>query len=829
MATQPHPATRAAAADGPAATPPLPYADVVVDVPTDVPGDTFTYAVPPYLDIQPGQLVRVPFGRRNAHGVVVRLHDQLRLDYAKTIHSTVHPEPLLTATQMELGQWISDYYRTSLFEAMAPMLPPGLRVPTQSVVRAVQGVPTPQGLSDAAQRLLSYLRNHPNGGQLPALARLLGPWVPSAVRALVEAGMAERGWSAPTPRDHPPLRQQLRAVAEAATTIEWALAHETKAPKQSALARQLANHTTTAYLASQARRDFGPSAVASLIKRGIARIHAEPEQPKTQRHAQPPDKALLPTEAQTVALEQVRQVLDDPNCQPRVLLLEGVTGSGKTEVYLQALAHCLAQGLGGLVLVPELSLAPQTLERFSARFPGKVVGLHSGLSPRAQSEEWWRVLRGDYEVVVGSRSTVFAPLRNLGLIILDEEHEWTYKQVDGQPRYHARDVAEQLAQLTNAVVLLGSATPDVISSHRARQGAYQQLTLPRRIQASGAPAPLASVEVVDMREELRSGNRSPFSRTLQSALSACMDAGQQAILFLNRRGSAGVVQCRDCGFVLRCWQCSSPYTYHGNDTLICHHCNRRRKVPRTCPQCRGPNIRYLGLGTRRVVEEVEHLLPKARVLRWDRDAATTIKAHQELLDRFASGDSDVLVGTQMIAKGLHVPAVTLVSAVLADVGLHVPDYRSGERTFQVLCQVAGRAGRGSEAGRVIIQTFVPDHYAIQAAAAQDYGEFYEKELHFRKAQRYPPLGKLIRLAFGHRNEATAQGEAQRMAASLKRAAREWGFSRTSIIGPAPAYPPRLRGIWRWHILLRADNPRLLLDKVRLPPNWRVDVDPVSTV
>ncbi len=820
---------------GPSDTASLRYADVVVSVPTTNRDDAFTYSIPVGMELRPGHLVQVPFGQRRVHGVVVRLTGRLRVDYTKAIHAIVYPQPLLTPSQLELAHWVSDYYMAPLFQAVAPMLPPGFRTPNQATIRLVDGVTPSEDLSPSARRLLAYLKGRSGPVRLPALTRRLGTWVANAAHALATAGLVQLGWSEPGPRGTGRRWQSLRLAAEPETALHWAEAHERRAPRQAALARRLADPSAGPYLAAAARHEHGASAVATMVANGLAKVEAEFRPPGALGANAPPraEAPLLPTPAQAAALEEVRAALDSPAINSRVFLLQGVTGSGKTEVYLQSLAHCLAEGKRGIVLVPELSLTPQMVARFEARFPGQVGVLHSGLTPAQQVDQWWRVRDGRYPIVVGSRGAVFAPQQPLGLIVVDEEHEWTYKQQDASPRYHSREVATRLADLTGAVVLLGSATPDMTSAYRAGDRRYRLLTLPERIEPPGMPSTvalsrMAQVEVVDMREELRAGNRGVFSATLRSALEECVGSGHQAILFLNRRGSAGVVQCRRCGFVVRCWRCNSPYTSHGDEGLVCHHCNRRRAAPTTCPQCRGPHIRYLGLGTQRVVEEVERLLPDSRVLRWDRDTASTGRAHQALLEQFASGQANVLVGTQMIAKGLHVPTVTLVGAVLADIGLHVPDYRAAERTFQVLCQVAGRAGRGIAPGRVIVQTFLPDHYAIQTAAAQEYEAFYQRELSFRRAHRYPPLGQLIRLFFGHTDEAASRQEAHRMAATLKRLAREWGINRVDVIGPAPAYPARLRGVWRWHLLLRGNNPRLLLDKVTLPPNWVVDVDPVST-
>ena len=733
------------------------YADVVVDVPTAGRADVFTYAVPDGLQVQPGHLVHVAFGNRRAFGVVVGLTDHMRAGYAKPLFGLVHPEPLLTRAHLDLAKWVSDHYHSSLFEAIAPLLPPGYRSTREERLRAPGGR-RPEGLTDSAARLLTYLEQRPRGVRLSTLVRSLGPWVVNSTAMLLRKGAIERDWP-----DLP---------------------------------------------------------VPGLSGRRVS----DPLAPWRDRE---PEPALLPTPAQKAALGVITERLNNAEQLPRVLLLHGMTGSGKTEVYLQALAHCLNQGRQGLVLVPELALTAQALARFTQRFPGQVAVLHSGLTLAQQREQWWHALRGNCGIVVGSRSAVFAPLHKLGLIVLDEEHEWTYKQQDAPPRYHAREVAIVLAKLTGATVILGSATPALESAYRARRGSYRLLTLPERVAASGAPLPLPNIQIVDMRRELREGQRGPFSRTLANALVHCVTSGQQAVLFLNRRGAGSVVQCRSCGFVMRCWESGMAYTYHADGTLVDHHTGRRRRMPAACPQCRDAGIRPLGLGTQRVVEEVQSLLPTAQVLRWDRDSARTPREHQQLLDQFGSGKAHVLVGTQMIAKGLHVPGVTLAAAVLADTGMHAPSYQAGERLFQVLYQLAGRAGRGEHRGNVLFQTFHPDHYAIQAAAFQDYDSFYQHELRHRTALRYPPLSRLIRLTFGHADQEVARNEAGRTAAYLRRQAHQWGMSGTSVVGPAPGYPTRVRGVWRWHLTLQGDDPTLLLRHAPLARGWTTDVDPVG--
>ncbi len=561
---------------------------------------------------------------------------------------------------------------------------------------------------------------------------------------------------------------------------------------------------------------------------------------------------LLPAQqlaADAICADIARQPTTDHR-PPTTFLLHGVTGSGKTEVYLEALGRCVALGRRAIVLVPEIALTPQTIRRFRERFE-RVAVLHSGLSDGERFDQWHGIAAGRYDVVIGARSAIFAPQPDLGLIVIDEEHEWTYKQNDPAPRYHARDVAMELARRKGATVALGSATPDVASYERATRGEYTLLTLEERVRPVGADdgrwtmndggAPtgdvhthLASsamprVDVVDLRDELHAGNTSMFSAELRLAVDAAMARDEQAILFLNRRGMAGHVQCRDCGFVPHCTSCDTALTYHRQyDRLVCHSCNKRWKLPLKCKQCGSPRVRLLGVGVEKVEVEAGRLFPHARLLRWDRDATKTRGAHDRILAAFLAREADILIGTQMLAKGLDMPGVTVVGVVNADTALHLPDFRAGERTFQLLTQVAGRAGRGERPGRVIIQTYTPDHYAIDAASRYDYDGFVATELESRQRAGYPPFGRLVQLTLTHPNERWARDEALRMQRALAQRRAEQGAD-IDVIGPAPAYVPRIRGRWRWHIILRGRAPVDLVRDFALPPHWAVDVDPASLV
>ncbi|MHB8378218.1 MAG: replication restart helicase PriA, partial [Dehalococcoidia bacterium] len=544
-----------------------------------------------------------------------------------------------------------------------------------------------------------------------------------------------------------------------------------------------------------------------------------------------PPAQLLP--AQRAAADAIVAAIEAR--RHSTFLLHGVTGSGKTEVYLEALDRCVASGRRAIVLVPEIALTPQTLRRFRERCE-RVAVLHSGLGAGEMFDQWHGIAQGRYDVVVGSRSAIFAPQPDLGLIVIDEEHEWTYKQSDAAPRYHARDVAIELARLTAATVVLGSATPDVASMERADRGVYTLLSLPERIRpvidAAGVRRPVASpampaISVVDLREELHAGNKSMFSRELRAAVEQALAADEQVVLFLNRRGLAGHVQCRDCGFVPECPSCSVALTFHRQyDRLVCHQCNRRWRLPATCRQCGSPRVRLLGAGVEKVEAEAARAFPHARLLRWDHDVTRRRGAHARILAAFLAHDADILIGTQMLAKGLDLPAVTVVGVISADIGLHLPDFRAGERVFQVITQVAGRAGRGERPGRVIIQTYTPGHYAIDAASRYDYEGFVAAELEERRRAGYPPFGRLVRMLFAHTNPRFAREEATRMQHAVEERRRELG-SDVDVLGPSPAYIERTRGRWRWQVLLRGRDPAALVRDIALPQGWAADVDPVS--
>lgn len=810
---------------------------------------SFHYAVPQALQaqIRLGQLVWVPFGARFLQGVVVAFDEASPVADTRDIAQIVGAEPILSEAQISLAYWISGYYLTPIHQAILGMIPPGITAQTEVLLQAVDQADA-VAATPAQARLLALLRAK-GPLSLRQIATLTGTNGRRVADQLVTHGWAEKRVMLRPPRVRPKRTAVVRLASAAGATDR----PTARAKQQRRVFDYLLAHADDDWLPrARVLAETGASAAAlnALLDKGLAeQAEREVWRDPLEGQAFPPVAPPRLTPDQEAAWQAIAADLEAPAGWP--FLLQGVTGSGKTELYLRAVQRVLRQGRGAIVLVPEIALTPQTIRRFGARFPTTLAVMHSQLSNGERYDQWRRIRSGDLRLVVGSRSAIFSPVRDLGLIVLDEEHEWTYKQ-EQTPRYHAREVAAQLARLTGATLILGSATPALESAYRAERGEYHLLALPQRIlghrqtvEAQGAAArfhalegaaeetlytDLPPVEVVDLRAELRAGNTGIFSRALRAGIEAALATGEQVILFLNRRGSATFVLCRDCGHVLTCPRCDVPYTYHADDAaLVCHHCNRRAALPAQCPACGGRRIRQMGIGTERVEEVVRQLYPTARTLRWDLDTTGGAMTHEALLDRFVRGEADIMIGTQMIAKGLDLPRVTLVGVVTADTLLHLPDLRAGERTFQLLTQVAGRAGRSALGGRVIVQTYTPEHPAIQAASRHDYAAFYQAEMAFRRAHWYPPFSRLVRLVFVHASARRAQTETERLREILTQRIQRLGLAEVDLIGPAPCFFARERGLWRWQLLVRGREPQELLRDVHLPLGWRVDVDPQSVV
>jgi primosomal protein N' (replication factor Y) len=817
-----------------------------VEVAVDVAGRggdrTYTYRVPDAMpDLELGEAVLVEFGRRQALGIVVaEAADSPDLDPKPILDRVRADGPVLPPLTLRLASWVSPYYLAPPALVLRAMLPPGLlerlelvaEVTPEGMAEEAVVVGTPAGAAappDAIERdLLAQLEGGPR-----AVRDLAGPdgraGTLRRLRALAATGRVSLEWTLLGASAGPRYERWIRILEDGRAAVAAGVNGERVAgrplgPRQRDALDELAAATGGELRAADLGGHHGSAAVAGLVRRGLvtAEVRERPRRPLAARPAgrrggRPPSSELLPAQAE--AVERIRAAIEAPDSRP--LLLDGVTGGGKTAIYVEAIATALEAGRPALVLVPEIALALPLVDRLRADLDARVALVHSGLGEGERADEWRRIRSSEVDIVVGTRLAVGAPLADVGLIVVDEEHDQAYKS-DRTPRLQARDTAIELARLAGAAIVLGSATPAVDSVGRTWAGEYTRVVLPAR-PVGQAP----EVEVVDLREELAAGRRGLLSAPLAEAIAALdTAAGDQAILVLNRRGTASVVMCRDCGHVQACPDCERPLVYHqAGTTLRCHHCGRATPLATRCPSCGSPRIRYLGGGTERVEREVRETFPGLRVGRLDRDVVEHRGAAERIVDAFSEGRLDVLVGTSLVAKGLDVPSVTLVGVVSSDVALNLPDERAAERTYQLLVQAIGRAGRGDRPGRAILQTYQPDHPAITAAASGDRVAFYEAELALRRRFGSPPYGRLVKLTVGVADPGAAEREALAMAERLRERAASRSAAVT-VVGPAPAYIARRADRWRWNVVLRGDDPVGLLDGGVEAP-WSVDVDPES--
>ena len=785
-----------------------------------------------------GHLVIVPFGKQTVQGVILRFVDQPSVREVKEIVELVDEKPVLTQPQIALAESMAESTLMPLASIVELFLPTGLSQQVDSLYEMrVQGSGSgkvesgKKGFSPETKRqtiedrILSLLRLRGalRGRQIDThFARV--DWRKTA-QFLVRKGVLTARSILPPPR----VRTKYIRVAQLAVPPEEALAameslgtKQTLARRQSALKFLIQQPEPINLSWVYAESGCNLADLESLEERGLIRlfeneVFRDPLQ-KVEGGRLKDEKVLELTPEQKFALNKIIQAIKVPD-DGRPFLLQGVTGSGKTEIYLRATEEIIKLGKQAIILVPEIALTPQTVRRFLSRFPGQVGLVHSKLSEGERYDTWRRARAGSLKVIIGARSALFAPLPNIGLIVADECHDSSFYQSE-PPFYNAVNAAQEYARLCGAVCVLGSATPSVIQRYQSETDQINKLDLPKRIVESGLPP----VHLVDMREELKAGQRGIFSRLLLKELESTLKRGEQAILFLNRRGTATYIFCRDCGYVLKCPNCETPLTFHTDEKerLLCHQCGYERQKPKSCPQCGGKQIREYGLGSEKVEAEVNELFPKARTLRWDWDTTRQKDAHDMILTHFANHKADVLIGTQMLAKGLDLPMVTLVGIVLADVGLHLPDPFAGERVFQVLTQVAGRAGRGERGGKVVLQTFDAEHQVILSAAKHDVNGFYEYELEQRKRLGYPPFTRLVRLEVRSEDQSSAEKEARKVTEKLLAVSGE----RLAVIGPVPCFFAKVGGYYRWQIILRGSNPKELLRGLKLD-GWRVEVDPIS--
>jgi len=814
------------------------YVEVAVDVPTGRLG-TFSYSVPKDLKLKPGQLVKVPFGSRRLQGLVCSLESTPAVPQTRDVISIIDTQPYLSPVHLNLANWISSNYLSSIFQAISPMLPPGVR--TGHNLR-VELNPEITGLKDdyineRQQKLLSYIsRNIPI--TVMQLRKSFGESIGSHIKTLERKGyvVLKPVRESPSVRELKIKHLKLTPLGTSFDNKDYYLLKN--ASKQLQLIKALNNGLDGIKL-TEARQKYGDSAINGLKKKNYVEIlSVVVSRDPLAGISFPKDNKTELTEAQDIAAKQINNAIDSRTyCS---FLLQGVTGSGKTEVYINAIDKCISTGRRAIVLVPEIALTHQIINRLAARFPNKVAVLHSGLSPGERYDQWWKMYRGEYPIVVGSRSAIFSPQFKLGLIVIDEEHEWTYKQVDPEPRYHTRDVAIKLAKLTNATLVMGSASPDINTRYRAESGTHNLLLLPDRIAgvADGLilHKNLAEVEIVDIKEELRQGNDQFLSRRLLKCLAECLESGNKALLFMNRRGTASNLRCDNCGLGVKCSRCDIYMTYHETykyknkqirEVLICHHCNNRRNVPGICLTCKQGKLNRHGIGTKGIAASVKVLFPEIKVIIWDGDTSRKATDVQSIMNDFETPGPAVLIGTQIVAKGLHFPEITLVGVISADIGLSIPDFRASERTFQLICQVAGRELVGILPGRVIIQTYQPDNYAIACAANQDFESFYNTEIKYRNELKIPPFSQMVKLNYSHSNISFAEKEALRVADFLRYHRDIRGVSNLRIMGPTPSYPFKLRGKYRWDVSIAGIQPVDFLKDLPLPRGWTIDVDPVG--
>ncbi len=800
------------------------FADILILHPESNYDQILTYALGAFrAQAQAGVMVRAPVRQSLEKGLILKIvQDQPDLKNIRPISGLIDSAPLLTEKALALAEWMSGYYACSLNKAVQMFFPPPVRLKEEAVLFY-----NPEYLlgnrlfSEKEEQILDYIKNQPSQ-PVPwkKVIRHFGKAIKPALAWLVSQGYLRREERfSSVVKEKKQARYMLQEGAP-----DWQEVSR-KAPRQGAILRYLNGKAATS---AELKKEnlYAPAALKALQEKKWVAVSQEDvlRSPYTKRLAIQRPGSLNPEQRRALAAI-VNSVRKREN---KKWLLFGVTGSGKTEVYLQAIQATLRQNRQALYLVPEIALTPQVIGLLYHLFGKGVALLHSALTPGERYDEWMRIRRGEARVVLGPRSALFAPFRELGVIIIDEEHENTYKQSEPDPRYDARRVAEKMGELYQAPVVAGSATPSLQTYSLALRGGYNLLSLPRRVAARPQPA----VSVIDMRKEIRDGNKSIFSRTMQEALEKTLRAGDQAILFLNRRGYHTFVMCRECGTSLVCPQCSIALTYHQDrGTLVCHYCRYHRTVPQNCPACGSRFIRYFGTGTERVAQELERRFPGIPYLRMDADTTTRKGSHTSILKEFQDQKAKVLIGTQMIAKGLDFPRVTLVGIISADTLLNMPDYQAGERSFQLLTQVAGRAGRGEHPGQVLIQTYNPEHYLFPAIIGHSYHDFFMKEIANREALEYPPETFLARVVVSGAGEKNVRERVDYLA-ELLTIEIDKNLRDIVILGPSPAPFAYLKGRFRHHLILKSRRldhlqtlARFLREELKaLPPEPRVIID-----
>ncbi|MCQ3816890.1 primosomal protein N' [Staphylococcus xylosus] len=761
-------------------------AKVIVDIPSKSVDFTFDYIIPTRLQsmVQVGMRVIVPFGPRTIQGYVMQVMDKPdgNIDIAKLkeIKEIQDIKPELTEELIQLTEWYNNYFVTKRISMLEVMLPSAIKAKYTKVFSIVDADAVPEELKVKFDKDGQYpYKEAQYNDDLGQIVPLLKQGVVSEM-TLLSQNVSKK-------------KQRAVSIIEG-FDYDSVLNSLEKSKKQYELyAYLLDERHHTVLLKDLEEMGFSKSSIDTLMRKGfVEKYDAIVERDPFETRVFEQDQKQQLTDDQQEAYKSILESIQAH--RQRTYLLHGVTGSGKTEVYLQTIEEVLKLGRQAMMLVPEIALTPQMVLRFKRRFGDEVAVLHSGLSKGERYDEWQKIRDGKASVSVGARSSVFAPFKNLGMIIIDEEHESSYKQED-YPRYQARDIAQWRSQYHQCPLILGSATPSLETYARAEKGVYELLSLPNRVNQQALP----EIEIVDMRTELSSGNRSMFSEQLRKAIQQRLDKKEQIVLFLNRRGYASFMLCRDCGHVPQCPNCDISLTYHkSTDQLKCHYCGHQEVPPNKCPNCESEHIRQVGTGTQRVEELLQEAFQEARIIRMDVDTTSRKGAHEKLLDDFGAGKGDILLGTQMIAKGLDFPNITLVGVLNADTMLNLPDFRASERTYQLLTQVSGRAGRHEKEGEVIIQTYNPEHYAIKDVQANDYTAFFNKEMNYRKMGKYPPYFFLINFTIAHKEMKKVMEASKHIHKILLQHLTD----KALVLGPSPAALSRINNEYRFQILVK---------------------------
>ncbi|QOR68511.1 primosomal protein N' [Cytobacillus suaedae] len=762
-------------------------ASVIVDVPAKQTDRAFDYAIPEKWAkvIQPGMRVVVPFGPRKIQGFVIEIKTESEFTKLKKIQSILDISPVLNKELLDIGFWLTKTTLCYTISAFQAMLPAALKAKYEKEIIMSDR----NKLDELTIEVQSWFRER---------NVVLWEEIEKSDDVLLFQKEIQRGLLEVSYKVKDRANKKLIRQVEPAVPKDEMKVYVEGLPRNASKQMELINHFISNPKAIPVKELLQiiattDSSIKTLVSKGILK------ETKLEVYRDPfEDKSFKRTSPFELSKEQETAIIPILDCveaeKHDVFLMYGVTGSGKTEVYLQSIDAVLKKGKEAIVLVPEISLTPQMVNRFKGRFGSQVAVLHSGLSAGEKYDEWRKIHRKEVKLVVGARSAIFAPFENLGIIIIDEEHESSYKQEDN-PRYHARDVAIYRGKYHNCPIVLGSATPTLESFARASKQVYKLLTLRKRMNERDLPA----VEIIDMREELRNGNRSMFSGLLLEKLQEKLEKGEQIVLFLNKRGYSSFVMCRDCGYVMNCPHCDISLTYHrSNQRLKCHYCGFEEPLPKECPECNSEYIRFFGTGTQKVEEELSKILPEARVIRMDVDTTSRKGSHEKLLTEFGEGRADILLGTQMIAKGLDFPNVTLVGVLTADTMLHLPDFRAAEKTFQLLTQVSGRAGRHELPGEVIIQTYTPEHYSITLASQHDFDQFYLNEMMVRKSHAYPPFYYLTIVTVSHQELTKVVSITEKITSFLRMQLSESAI----ILGPVASPIPRINDRYRYQCMIK---------------------------